>query len=127
MAPNGFFNRIFFSPENKSGVLNPEYKPFKRTRREFTTLQKEDLEVAFNSRISKHLDKEEISVMAQKLGVEEDRVKRWFTHRRQAWKKGNKSQSHKSLKKKKQIDPKAAFNPNSFQHKLLKRSLITGK
>ena len=62
-----------------------------------------------------------------KLGVEEDRVKRWFTHRRQAWKKGNKSQSHKSLKKKKQIDPKAAFNPNSFQHKLLKRSLITGK
>ena len=65
--------------------------------------------------------------MAKKLGVEEDRVKRWFTHRRQAWKKGNKSQSHKSLKKKKQIDPKAAFNPNSFQHKLLKRSLITGK
>ena len=121
---------MFFFTENKSRVLDPElgdYKPFKRTRREFTTLQKEDLEVAFNSRISKHLDKEEISVIAKKLGVEEDRVKRWFTHRRQAWKKGNKSQSHKSLKKKKQIDPKAAFNPNSFQHKLLKRSLITGK
>ena len=124
----GFFIVYFFSV-NKSGVLDPElgdYKPFKRKRREYTSQQKADLELAFNSRISKHLDKEEISVMAQKLGIEEERVKRWFSHRRIKWKKGNKSQK---LKKKNQsnIDPKAAFNPNSFQHRLLKRSLIAGK
>ena len=107
-----------FKPSNGS--------PSKRKRREFAPEQKAQLEIEF--RTEKYPEKEMISEIAQKLQLEDERVKNWFSKRREKWNRelvsGKKVKNKKEGKKSKESGE--GFNPKSIHHRLMARSLIPG-
>ena len=62
--------------ENKKDDSSPK----KRIRRDFSEFQKQELENEFET--NKYVDQNDISNLAERLEIEESRVKQWFINRR---------------------------------------------
>ena len=62
--------------ENKNDSSSPK----KRIRRDFSEFQKQELENEFET--NKYVDQNDISNLAERLEIEESRVKQWFINRR---------------------------------------------
>ena len=101
--------------ENKKDNSSPK----KRIRRDFSEFQKQELENEFET--NKYVDQNDISNLAERLEIEESRVKQWFINRRNRQKMSENNGEYSPAKPKKRKD----FS--DFQTQELEKEYISNK
>ena len=100
--------------ENKKDNSSPK----KRIRRDFSEFQKQELENEFET--NKYVDQNDISNLAERLEIEESRVKQWFINRRNRQKMSENNGEHSPDKRKRK-------DFSDFQKQELEKEFVSNK
>ena len=100
--------------ENKKDNSSPK----KRIRRDFSEFQKQELENEFET--NKYVDQNDISNLAERLEIEESRVKQWFINRRNRQKMSENNGEYSPDKRKRK-------DFSDFQKQELEKEFVSNK